>query len=175
MSLDNSKLINRNIDLQIAKRCCITKSRKRKTRTAWASPYSKQIHVAFDQVTPLLAAGFRVLETTCDVSVLVALIQVLTALLLGVIALCLLGLLVTTNPDLEAGRRAVVTPTVRWPAAWVFGHQDRQWLGALACTALAGVALSTCAGVQATADVAPTASGDNVLKQEEPTDGSEAK
>jgi hypothetical protein len=43
-------------------------------------PYSKQINIAFDQVAPLVAAGFVVLQTTRNITYLLAAIQVLTAL-----------------------------------------------------------------------------------------------
>ena len=38
-------------------------------------PYSKQINEAFDQVTPLVAEGFKVLETTKNISILLATMQ----------------------------------------------------------------------------------------------------
>jgi uncharacterized BrkB/YihY/UPF0761 family membrane protein len=64
-------------------------------------PYSRQINAAFEQVTPLVAAGFKVLRTTRDISILLAVIQVLTVLLLGLILLGLVALLYCVNPDLE--------------------------------------------------------------------------
>lgn len=45
-------------------------------------PYSKQIHSAFDQVTPLVAAGFEVLKTTKNIAILLACLQVFVALIL---------------------------------------------------------------------------------------------
>jgi hypothetical protein len=81
-------------------------------------PYSKQIHAAFDQVTPLVAAGFEVLQTTKNISILLAAIQVVTVLILAAILLTLLALLISVNPDLEAERVAIVTPVVRWCACW---------------------------------------------------------
>ncbi|KAM0718899.1 hypothetical protein Q7P37_005971 [Cladosporium fusiforme] len=81
-------------------------------------PYSKQIHAAFDQVTPLVAAGFEVLQTTKNISILLAAIQVVTVVILALILLTLLALLVSVNPDLEAERVALVTPVVRWCACW---------------------------------------------------------
>ena len=81
-------------------------------------PYSKQIHAAFDQVTPLVAAGFEVLQTTKNISILLAAIQVVTVLILGLILLTLIALLISVNPDLEAERTAIVTPVVRWCACW---------------------------------------------------------
>lgn len=79
-------------------------------------PYSKQIHAAFDQVTPLVAAGYEVLQTTKNISILLAAIQVLTVLLLALILLTLIALLITVNPDLERERQVVVTPTIKWIA-----------------------------------------------------------
>jgi NhaP-type Na+/H+ or K+/H+ antiporter len=76
-------------------------------------PYSKQINAAFDQVTPLVGEGFKVLETTKDIAVLLAWIEVLTVILLGLILAALFGLLITMNPDLETERRALVTPIMK--------------------------------------------------------------
>jgi len=64
-------------------------------------PYSRQINAAFEQVTPLVAAGFKVLRTTRDISILLAVIQVLTVILLGFILVALVLLLYCVNPDLE--------------------------------------------------------------------------
>jgi hypothetical protein len=64
-------------------------------------PYSRQINAAFEQVTPLVAAGFKVLRTTRDISILLAIIQVLTVVLLGLILVGLVALLYCVNPDLE--------------------------------------------------------------------------
>jgi hypothetical protein len=64
-------------------------------------PYSRQINSAFEQVTPLVAAGFKVLRTTRDISILLAIIQVLTVFFLGLILVALVVLLYCVNPDLE--------------------------------------------------------------------------
>jgi hypothetical protein len=64
-------------------------------------PYSRQINAAFEQVTPLVAAGFKVLRTTRDISILLAIIQVLTVILLFFILLALIAVLYCVNPDLE--------------------------------------------------------------------------
>lgn len=77
-------------------------------------PYSKQINAAFDQVTPLVAAGFEVLQTTKNISILLAAIQVLTVLLLLLILITMLALLVTMNPDLSEERQVIVTPVMKW-------------------------------------------------------------
>lgn len=76
-------------------------------------PYSKQINAAFDQVTPLVAEGFKVLETTKNIAVILLWIQIITVLLLFSILLALVALLITTNPDLESERKVFVTPVVR--------------------------------------------------------------
>jgi hypothetical protein len=89
-------------------------------------PYSKQINIAFDHVAPLVAAGFVVLQTTRNITYLLAAIQVLTALFLFFILVTLLALIITVNPELEYEREVLVTPVVReivefgrWYAWWV--------------------------------------------------------
>lgn len=89
-------------------------------------PYSKEINKAFEelnkaygQVTPLVAAAYEVLETTKNISLLVAGIQVLNSILLGAILLAMVGLLITMNPDLERERKELVTPTVLTVAGWI--------------------------------------------------------
>lgn len=82
-------------------------------------PYSKQINAAFDQVTPLVAAGFEVLQTTKNIAVLLAVIEVITAITLILILLALLALLLSVNPDLSTEREQLVTPTMKWLASWV--------------------------------------------------------
>ncbi|KAJ4402554.1 hypothetical protein N0V91_007092 [Didymella pomorum] len=77
-------------------------------------PYSREINAAFEQVTPLVAAGFKVLRTTKNISIILAIIQVLTVLFLGLILLALIALLYTVNPDLEEERRALITPTLKY-------------------------------------------------------------
>jgi len=68
-------------------------------------PYSRQINAAFEEVTPLVAAGFKVLRTTRNISILLAIIQVLTVFLLFLILLGLVALLYCVNPDLEVRER----------------------------------------------------------------------
>jgi len=82
-------------------------------------PYSKQINAAFDQVTPLVASAYEVLETTKNIAILLAFIQIGTVILLFFILAALIGLLFTMNPDLEMERRALVTPVMQWLASWV--------------------------------------------------------
>ncbi|KAF2126520.1 hypothetical protein P153DRAFT_346353 [Dothidotthia symphoricarpi CBS 119687] len=79
-------------------------------------PYSREINAAFDQVTPLVAAGFEVLQTTKNISILLAVIQVLTVFFLALILLALIVLLYCVNPDLEHERQALITPTLRYIA-----------------------------------------------------------
>lgn len=109
-------------------------------------PYSKQINYAFDQVTPLVACAFRVLETSRDIAILIALIQALTGLLLVSILLAMLALLITVNPDLESERQAIVTPAMKWLAAWVMHPKDRKWLEIALLVVLGGLVLGTWAG-----------------------------
>lgn len=85
-------------------------------------PYSKEINIAFAQVTPLVAAGFEVLQTTKNISILLAAVQILTTLLLFLILITLLGLICVTNPDLARERDELVTPAVRWLAGWVLTY-----------------------------------------------------
>jgi len=85
-------------------------------------PYSKEIHAAFDQVTPLVAAGFEVLQTTKDIAILLAVIQVVTAITLVLILLALLGLLFSINEDLATERAHLVTPVMKWLASWVYKY-----------------------------------------------------
>lgn len=87
-------------------------------------PYSKQINAAFDQVTPLVAAGFEVLQTTKNISILLAAIQVLTVILLTFILIVLFAVLICINPGLDKERDALVTPVVKGMAnfvIWVVG------------------------------------------------------
>lgn len=82
-------------------------------------PYSREITSAFHQVTPLVAAGFQVLQTTKNISILLACIQVLTAVFLFLILLALLGLICVVTPELETEKDVLVTPVVKWLAGWV--------------------------------------------------------
>jgi len=68
---------------------------------------------AFDQVAPLVAQGFTVLETTKNIAILLAFVQVLTLLMLGCILVALLALVVTVHPGLVRERDRYVTPTMR--------------------------------------------------------------
>ncbi|KAJ4362335.1 hypothetical protein N0V83_010428 [Neocucurbitaria cava] len=76
-------------------------------------PYSRQINAAFEQVTPLVAAGFKVLRTTRDISILLAVIQVLTVFFLGMILAVLIVLCYCVNPDLETERKQIITPWLK--------------------------------------------------------------
>lgn len=85
-------------------------------------PYSREIDNAFSQVAPLVAAGFEVLQTTKNISILLAIIQVLTCVFLSAILLALTGLICTVNPDLMRERDELVTPFVQWLSSWVFSY-----------------------------------------------------
>ena len=76
-------------------------------------PYSREINAAFSQVTPLVAAGYKVLRTTKNISILLAIIQVLTVFFLFLILVALLALLYSVNPDLEKEREQLVTPPLK--------------------------------------------------------------
>lgn len=109
-------------------------------------PYSREINSAFAQVTPLVAAAFDVLQTTKNISILLACIQVLTTVLLFLILLVLLGLIcVLGGPELQTERDVLVTPVVKWLAGWVLVYgRAVGWLvrfGVVVGTAAAGVAL----------------------------------
>lgn len=85
-------------------------------------PYSREINAAFDQVTPLVAAAYEVLQTTKNIAILLAFIQIGTVVLLSFILFALLGLLITLNPDLEKERKDFVTPVMVWLAGWVYTY-----------------------------------------------------
>jgi len=89
-------------------------------------PYSKQINAAFDQVTPLVASGYEVLQTTKNVAILLAIIQVCTVFLLFLILLALIGLMFTVNPDLETERRVLVTPAMQWLTSWIMEASEKR-------------------------------------------------
>lgn len=102
-------------------------------------PYSRQINAAFDQVTPLVASAYEVLQTTKNISLLLAAIQILTVILLAMILLVLLGIAYSVNPDLDRERKALVTPTLQWLAVRVEkGPRSRLWW-LLAAALLGGV------------------------------------
>ena len=81
-------------------------------------PYSREINQAFEQVTPLVAAGFEVLETTKNIAVALFFIEIFSAVILTLVLLALIGLLFTLNPDLEHERKVLVTPAMKWIASW---------------------------------------------------------
>lgn len=92
-------------------------------------PYSKEINAAFEQVTPLVAAGFEVLQTTKDIAILLACIQVLTVIILALILAALFGLLLTMNPDLEYERQQLVTPALQYLSSWLLSYGTvAKWL-----------------------------------------------
>lgn len=92
-------------------------------------PYSREINNAFNQVTPLVAAGFEVLQTTKNISILLAVIQVLTCVFLCAILLALIGLICVVDPDLAREKNQLVTPFVQWLSSWVFSYgRTVSWL-----------------------------------------------
>ncbi|KAJ4290466.1 hypothetical protein N0V90_010683 [Kalmusia sp. IMI 367209] len=80
-------------------------------------PYSREINAAFEQVTPLVAAGFKVLQTMKDISILLAVIQVLTVFFLALILFVMVLLVYSVNPDLEDERQRLVTPFLQKAAS----------------------------------------------------------
>ncbi len=111
-------------------------------------PFSKQINAAFDEVTPLVAAGFEVLQTTKNIAIWLAVIQVLTVIILSLVLLVLVAILISLNPDLETERQAIVTPVVQYGAQLAIRAQSnwRTWLiGAMVI--LLGVAVGATGGV----------------------------
>ena len=58
--------------------------------------------------------GFKVLRTTRDISILLAVIQVLTVALLGLILLGIVALLYCVNPDLEVRFLHLLPLSLSW-------------------------------------------------------------
>lgn len=139
-------------------------------------PYSKQIHAAFDQVTPLVAAGFEVLQTTKNISILLAAIQVVTVVILGLILLTLLALLISVNPDLEAERAAIVTPVVRWCACWAMPECETRSRVGVSVFVLLGV-MFVCAWIwfSVATDMKDVAADEAVANEMEGDQGEENK
>jgi hypothetical protein len=115
-------------------------------------PYSRQINLAFDQVTPLVAAGFKVLQTTRNITFLLAAIQVLTAVFLGLILITLLALVITVSPDLEYERQVLVTPVAKRLAGSVMVYG--RWLPVGFWTVIIGAGLGAAGGWYVTREVA---------------------
>jgi len=115
-------------------------------------PYSKQINAAFDQVTPLVAEGFEVLQTTKNISVFLAVCQVLTAVFLALILVAMLGLLITMNPELEYERQEIVTPAMKWMAGWIIAlGKWKKSIVVMVLVVAVGCALGSLAGLWYTA------------------------
>ena len=117
-------------------------------------PYSKEINKAFQelnkaygQVTPLIEAAYEVLETTKNISLLLAAIQVLTVILLALILLAMVGLLITMNPDMEEERKEMVTPALQWVSGWMtmesIGVGWFAWVAILFVLITLGIAVTT--------------------------------
>ncbi|KAI7344386.1 hypothetical protein D0862_12842 [Hortaea werneckii] len=108
-------------------------------------PYSKEINQAFDQVAPLVAATLDVLQTSKNISYLLAAVQVFNALLLLTAVFALLGLLITVNPDLAEERKALVTPVVKHLASWAMPGSEGRWYLRVVAWSIATVWLVGCA------------------------------
>lgn len=114
-------------------------------------PYSKQINLAFDNVTPLVAAGFEVLQRTKNITYLLAAIQVLTVIFLGLILITLLALIITVSPDLENERKILVTPVMKWLADWIVQYGRSVQVGVW--VVIVGAVLGAVGGWYATREV----------------------
>ncbi|KAK4892415.1 hypothetical protein LTR27_009071 [Elasticomyces elasticus] len=111
-------------------------------------PYSKQINAAFDEVTPLVAAGFEVLQTTKNTALIAAGVQIYSGIVLTLVLFVLIALLITVNPDLTKERDALVTPVVRWSAHLVWDlryHWKKALIGSM--VVLLGCAIGAVAAV----------------------------
>ena len=85
-------------------------------------PYSQEIRAAVDQVTALVAA----VQTTKNIFILLAAVQVIKVVLPALTLLVMLALLVTVNPDLEDERAAAVTPMMKWIIHRVSGNNGQR-------------------------------------------------
>ncbi|EXJ88501.1 hypothetical protein A1O1_05431 [Capronia coronata CBS 617.96] len=137
-------------------------------------PYSREINAAFEQVTPLVAAGFEVLTTTKDIAILLACIQVLTVALLFLILLAILGVLLSVNPDLAKERQQLVTPAMQWLASWVlsYGRIAKWLLNILLLAILVGYGMFLWRGYFAGLTLPKS---DDEASDQEPTQGSKDK
>ncbi len=137
-------------------------------------PYSKQIHAAFDEVTPLVAAGFEVLRTSRNISLVLAAVQVLSLVLSTLTLVLLAAILVSVNPDLEKERRALVTPTAQWLSHWAMDMAGTKWwLQVGVCTVVLGCGLGALAGWSVTRDITVTVVDKQHEGHEEPADGAQ--
>lgn len=106
-------------------------------------PYSKQINAAFDQVTPLVAAAYEVLETTKNIAIFITAIQIGIITLLFINLLALLALLFTLHPELEDVRDMLVTPALRWTADWIVYGLEKRYIIVGGSLALLAVVVTT--------------------------------
>ncbi|TVY73582.1 hypothetical protein LSUE1_G008591 [Lachnellula suecica] len=128
-------------------------------------PYSKQINLAFDHVTPLVAAGFEVLQRTKNITYLLAAIQVLTVILLGLILITLLALIITVSPDLEYERQALVTPAVKGFADFIL--QYGKWVRVGVWIVFVGAIIGAAGGWYVTREVVTLESGEGSIDDSE--------
>jgi hypothetical protein len=141
-------------------------------------PYSKQINQAFDQVTPLVAEGFKVLEKTKNIAVLLLWLEILSTTILALLLVFLIALLITVNPDLEEERRTIVTPVVKWitrEAAKEFVLVKRYWVWALAAMISAYVSAAYLYYVYGQRGEEATRDGDEEREGEDSGDTSASK
>ena len=88
-------------------------------------PYSQEIRAAVNQVAPLVAA----VQTTKNIFILLAAVQIIKVVLLALILLAMLALLITVKPDLEDERAAAVTPVMKWIIHRVSGNNGQRRSG----------------------------------------------
>ncbi|KAI9651186.1 hypothetical protein NHQ30_001223 [Ciborinia camelliae] len=81
-------------------------------------PYSKEYK-------SIVSTGTDFVDTAKKVAIVAVCLQIYYIVVLSLILGALLALLVTTNPDLEEERRALVTPVVKWLASWVMWRSRR--------------------------------------------------
>lgn len=130
-------------------------------------PYSKQINAAFDQVTPLVASAYEVLETTKNIAIFITAIQIGIITLLFINLLALLALLFTLHPELEDVRDKLVTPALRWTADWiVYGLEKRYIILGISLVISAVVGAAGALYVFWVTNVADATSGEDQIEAE---------
>lgn len=90
-------------------------------------PYSKQINAAFNQVTPLVASGYELLETVKNIALFITALQIGLTFITLLNFFAILGVIISVNPDLDKERKNLVTPAVKWIASWGLVWTERKW------------------------------------------------
>jgi hypothetical protein len=99
-----------------------------------------------------VAAGYRVLQKIKTIAILLAVVQIFTAILLALNFIALALILISVNPDLEEERRELATPAIKYLARWALEWRHTKWLWWAAFIVIAGASLGTAAGVYITRD-----------------------